>query len=62
MEIGGGLGQHAGKVWRIGLMGESSTQANVLMVLSILEKLLTNSGFKVESTSGVRAATEIFNT
>ncbi|MBH52657.1 MAG: alanine--glyoxylate aminotransferase [Chloroflexi bacterium] len=62
IEIGGGLGQFAGKAWRIGLMGESSTQSNVLMVLSSLEKLLTNSGFEVGSGSGVKAATEIFNT
>ena len=62
IESGGGLGQFAGKAWRIGLMGESSTQSNVLMVLSSLEKLLTNSGFEVGSGSGVKAATEIFNT
>ena len=33
IEIGGGLGPMKGKVWRIGLMGESSTEANVLLVL-----------------------------
>ena len=36
IEIGAGLGPLAGKVWRIGLMGESSTPANVLMVLVAL--------------------------
>ena len=34
IEIGGGLGPLKGQVWRIGLMGESSTPANVLLVLS----------------------------
>ena len=34
IEIGGGLGPLAGKVWRIGLMGESARQENVLAVLA----------------------------
>ena len=29
IEIGGGLGQLRGKIWRVGLMGESSSSANV---------------------------------
>lgn len=36
IEIGGGLGAMKGKVWRIGLMGESATQANVDLVLAAL--------------------------
>ena len=36
IEIGAGLGRLAGKVWRIGLMGESSTPGNVLTVLAAL--------------------------
>lgn len=36
IEIGGGLGPLAGKVWRIGLMGHSATQANVDLVLAAL--------------------------
>ena len=40
IEIGGGLGEWAGRVWRIGMMGESSTRANVLLVMSALEELL----------------------
>ncbi|HEX9399656.1 MAG TPA: alanine--glyoxylate aminotransferase family protein [Anaeromyxobacter sp.] len=38
IEIGGGLGPLAGKVWRIGLMGESAKQENVLAVLAALEQ------------------------
>ena len=37
VEIGGGLGDLAGKVWRIGLMGYNSTADNVDKVLNLLE-------------------------
>jgi alanine-glyoxylate transaminase/serine-glyoxylate transaminase/serine-pyruvate transaminase len=40
IEIGAGLGPWKGKVWRIGLMGDSSTPANVLLVLSALAEAL----------------------
>ncbi len=40
LEIGGGLGALAGKVWRIGLMGHSSRQENVEKILAILQKKL----------------------
>ncbi len=40
IEIGGGLGDLAGRVWRIGLMGESSNKANVVYLLAALEELL----------------------
>jgi alanine-glyoxylate transaminase/serine-glyoxylate transaminase/serine-pyruvate transaminase len=36
MEIGAGLGPLVGKVWRIGLMGASSTPALVTLVLAAL--------------------------
>lgn len=42
IEIGGGLGDLAGKVWRMGLMGESSTKANIVYLLSALEEILSN--------------------
>lgn len=56
MEIGGGLGTLKGKVWRIGLMGYSSSEQNVLLVLSALEKLLADEGYKTETGAGVKAA------
>jgi alanine-glyoxylate transaminase/serine-glyoxylate transaminase/serine-pyruvate transaminase len=56
IEIGGGLGTLKGKVWRIGLMGHSSTEENVLLLLSALEKLLTDEGYPVEPGAGVAAA------
>jgi alanine-glyoxylate transaminase/serine-glyoxylate transaminase/serine-pyruvate transaminase len=56
IEIGGGLGPLKGKVWRIGLMGYSSTAENVLLCLSSLEKLLSTEGYRVEPGVGVAAA------
>jgi len=56
IEIGGGLGTLKGKVWRIGLMGYASTEQNVLLVLSALEKLLAEEGYKSETGAGVKAA------
>jgi alanine-glyoxylate transaminase/serine-glyoxylate transaminase/serine-pyruvate transaminase len=40
LEIGAGLGDFAGKVWRIGLMGYSARPENVLTCLSSLEAVL----------------------
>lgn len=56
IEIGAGLGPLRGKTWRIGLMGESSTEANVLLVLSALERLLPRFGHTVAAGTGVAAA------
>jgi alanine-glyoxylate transaminase/serine-glyoxylate transaminase/serine-pyruvate transaminase len=41
IEIAGGFGPLAGKVWRIGLMGYSSRRENVRLLLSALEDLLS---------------------
>jgi len=56
IEIGGGLGALKGQLWRIGLMGYSSTEQNVLLFLYALEKLLAEEGYKVEPGVGVGAA------
>ena len=40
IEIGGGLGEFAGKAWRIGLMGASSTLRHVELCLGALEEAL----------------------
>ncbi len=60
IEIGGGLGPLAGKVWRVGLMGESSTQANVLAVLAALEQALRKQGKKVEPGVATAAALKTY--
>ena len=56
IEIGGGLGPVAGRIWRIGLMGENSKPASVLSVLSALEQLLDKEGYEVARGEGVAAA------
>jgi alanine-glyoxylate transaminase/serine-glyoxylate transaminase/serine-pyruvate transaminase len=40
IEIGAGLGEFAGKVWRIGLMGESCTQNHINMLLGALKNII----------------------
>ncbi len=40
IEISGGLGQLAGKIWRIGLMGFNARSENVLLVLEALRRVL----------------------
>jgi alanine-glyoxylate transaminase/serine-glyoxylate transaminase/serine-pyruvate transaminase len=40
LEIGAGLGDFAGKAWRIGLMGYAARNENVLLCLAALEKAL----------------------
>jgi alanine-glyoxylate transaminase/serine-glyoxylate transaminase/serine-pyruvate transaminase len=40
LEIGAGLGEFAGKVWRIGLMGYSSRKSNIELCLSALRSVL----------------------
>jgi alanine-glyoxylate transaminase/serine-glyoxylate transaminase/serine-pyruvate transaminase len=40
IEIGGGLGDFAGKAWRIGIMGCSSTENHVNMLLAALHRIM----------------------
>lgn len=44
LEIGAGLGPYAGKIWRIGLMGHTASERNVLLCLGALETLLAEMG------------------
>jgi len=44
IEIGGGLGPLAGEIWRIGLMGETCREENVVLLLSALDELLEGRG------------------
>ena len=61
IEIGGGLGPLKGKVWRIGLMGESSTEANVLTLLNALEEIGIRSGWVSTPGAGLQAAAHIYS-
>jgi alanine-glyoxylate transaminase/serine-glyoxylate transaminase/serine-pyruvate transaminase len=56
LEIGGGLGAFKGKVWRVGLMGYSSSAENVLFFLSALSRALTLEGFNTDLKTGLDAA------
>ncbi len=56
IEIGGGLGDFKGKVWRIGIMGHNSRANNVLLVLGALEQCLASVGCKIAPGAGVAAA------
>ncbi|MGD9125393.1 MAG: alanine--glyoxylate aminotransferase family protein [Desulfarculaceae bacterium] len=40
IEVGGGLGPVAGKIWRIGLMGENADPQKVAMLIQAVEQLL----------------------
>lgn len=60
IEIGGGLGPMKGKIWRIGLMGESSRPANVLLVLHALDKVLLALGHQCDAGAGLAAAQRIY--
>ncbi|VAX01440.1 Serine--pyruvate aminotransferase / L-alanine:glyoxylate aminotransferase [hydrothermal vent metagenome] len=56
LEIGAGLGVLAGKVWRIGLMGSSSSTENIELCLNALDTVLTDMGAKINSGVAVGAA------
>lgn len=60
LEIAGGLGPFKGKVWRIGLIGESSTRENVMILLNALESVLAAQGFELARGSAPRAADQIY--
>jgi alanine-glyoxylate transaminase/serine-glyoxylate transaminase/serine-pyruvate transaminase len=60
IEIGGGLGDFKGKVWRIGLMGYGSRPHNVLLVLAALEQCLAQQGAAVQRGAGVAAAEQVY--
>ena len=56
MEIGAGLGPLAGKIWRVGLMGASSTPSLVLLFLAAFGQALERAGLKCDAGAGVAAA------
>jgi len=56
IEIGGGLGDLKGRVWRIGLMGYSSRRENIVLFLSALEDILGSLGVAVERGAALAGA------
>ena len=61
IEISGGLGAYAGKLWRIGVMGHSASARNLLTLLAALEAALLSQNYRLEPGAGVRAALAAFN-
>lgn len=61
IEIGGGLGPLKGHVWRIGLMGESSTEAHVLTLLNALEALFIRKGWLTTPGLALQAAARVYS-
>jgi alanine-glyoxylate transaminase/serine-glyoxylate transaminase/serine-pyruvate transaminase len=59
MEIGGGLGALAGKIWRVGLMGHASRRRNVFLFLSALETILKAQAVDVRP-GALEAASSIY--
>jgi len=45
IEIGGGLGDFAGKAWRVGIMGHACRRRNVVLFLSAIQTILKAEGF-----------------
>jgi len=60
IEIGGGLGALAGKVWRVGLMGHAARERNVFLFLSALETILKTQGVAVKP-SALEAASMVYS-
>jgi alanine-glyoxylate transaminase/serine-glyoxylate transaminase/serine-pyruvate transaminase len=56
IEIAAGLGPLKGKVWRVGLMGESSRRENVTLALAALEQILGAMGYEVPRGRALAAA------
>ena len=56
IEVGAGLGPLAGKIWRVGLMGASSTPQTLLQFLAACEAALAMHGHSVPEGAGVAAA------
>ena len=62
LEIGAGLGDFAGKIWRFGLMGYSSKIENVMLCLNALETVFANMGKKIEIGAAEAAAHRVYAT
>jgi alanine-glyoxylate transaminase / serine-glyoxylate transaminase / serine-pyruvate transaminase len=59
LEIGAGLGDLAGKVWRVGLMGQSATGEHVTLFLSAMEDVLAEQGAAINTGAALPAARAI---
>lgn len=60
LEIGAGLGDFSGKVWRFGLMGYASRIENVIFCLNALETVFSDMGMKLEHGAAEAAAHQFY--
>jgi len=58
IEISGGFGPLAGRIFRIGCMGHSCQAGNVLVLLPALADVLGRQGFEADVAGGLAAARE----
>lgn len=56
IEIGGGIGQLKGQIWRIGQMGYGSSRRNTFLFLSALADTLKSLGYACEPDTAIAAA------
>ncbi len=56
IEVGAGLGPLAGRIWRVGLMGASSTPDIILLFLGAFEQVLRARGAAIPRGAGTAAA------
>src|SRR5438874_4341297 len=60
IEIAGGLGEYADRMWRVGIMGYSAQRRNVMLLLTALEQILRRHGFD-PSASAPAAADSVYS-
>jgi len=46
IEVGAGLGPMKGRIWRLGLMGATSTRENVHTLIKAFSAILTEAGYR----------------
>ena len=61
IEVGAGLGDLAGKIWRVGLMGHASRRRNVFIFLSCLESILMSQGVSIKPGAALEAASSVYS-
>ena len=56
IEVGAGLGPMKGKIWRVGLMGATSTRENVVKFVQAFGEILNTGGYANDTAAAVSAA------
>ena len=60
LDIAGGLGPYAGRLWRIGIMGYSAQRQNVTLLLAGLEQALREQGYPAQPGAAQAAAEAVY--